>query len=115
MERLGQGWLWFGAPIAVLVLSHDAALRRDAATLLCSMLFDLALVAAIKVRLLLPWLLRCRSVSLMASPGVFFPRRRLCAGPARLTTWLTCWSSRWTCTPSQAVRARAVASTQACR
>jgi hypothetical protein len=28
MERLGQGWLWFGAPIAVLVLSDDAALRR---------------------------------------------------------------------------------------
>jgi hypothetical protein len=50
MERLGQGWLWFGAPIAVLVLSDDAALRRDATTLLAAMLLDLAVVATIKAR-----------------------------------------------------------------
>ncbi len=50
MERLGQGWLWFGAPIVAMLLSADAALRRDAAALLRAMLVDLAVVAAIKAR-----------------------------------------------------------------
>jgi hypothetical protein len=50
MERLGQGWLWFGGPIAALLLSDNAALRRDAATLLAAMLLDLATVATLKVR-----------------------------------------------------------------
>jgi hypothetical protein len=49
MERLGQGWLWFGGPIAALLLSDNAALRRDAATLLAAMLLDLATVATLKV------------------------------------------------------------------
>lgn len=50
VERLGQGYLWFGVPIAILLLSHDDTLRRDAATWLFAMLVDLATVAGIKVR-----------------------------------------------------------------
>lgn len=49
MERLGQGYLWFGVPIALLILSRDARLRRDAATWLLAMVTDLLTVAAIKV------------------------------------------------------------------
>jgi len=48
LERAGQGYLWFGLPIAVLLLSHDVAARRDAETLLAAMLLDLALVAGLK-------------------------------------------------------------------
>ena len=48
VERLGQGYLWFGVPIALLILSHDTRLRRDAATWLLAMVTDLVTVAAIK-------------------------------------------------------------------
>lgn len=48
VERLGQGWLWFGGPAGVLLLSSSPPLRRDAACLLFAMLLDLALVALLK-------------------------------------------------------------------
>ncbi len=48
VERLGQGYLWFGGPIAVLLLVENAALRRDASTLLAAMVLDLAVIATLK-------------------------------------------------------------------
>ena len=50
VERLGQGYLWFGVPIVILLVSHDSGLRRDAATWLFAMLVDLVTIAGIKVR-----------------------------------------------------------------
>jgi hypothetical protein len=50
VERLGQGYLWFGVPIVILLVSQDSGLRRDAATWLFAMLVDLVTIAGIKVR-----------------------------------------------------------------
>jgi membrane-associated PAP2 superfamily phosphatase len=47
-ERAGQGYLWFGLPAAVLLLSHDAAAREDAQTLLLAMVLDLVVIAVLK-------------------------------------------------------------------